>query len=73
MKTKKIKINQKTKLKVVQDYQYKYYDPRHKIVEFDVRKSIFLKVGFIKDTARFSQGSKLSPKYIRTFENNWEN
>ncbi|XP_028553245.1 uncharacterized protein LOC114580295 [Dendrobium catenatum] len=56
------------RLKDVQDRQQKYYDPKHRGVEFDVGAFVFLKVKPMKGTTRFGKGGKLSPRFIGPFE-----
>lgn len=45
-----------------------HYDPKHRVIDFEVCDFIFLKVKPVKGTTRFRQRGKLAPRYIRSFE-----
>ncbi|PKA60278.1 RNA-directed DNA polymerase like [Apostasia shenzhenica] len=64
--TEKIKFIRE-KLCTVQDRQKKYYDARHKKIEFEVRDQVFLKVSSMKGVMQFGKASKLKPRYIGPF------
>ncbi|XP_028548437.1 uncharacterized protein LOC114578967 [Dendrobium catenatum] len=65
--TEKIRLIRDT-LRVVQDRQKKYYDAKHRPVEFDVGEFVFLKVSPIKAVKRFGKVGKLSPRFVGPFE-----
>ncbi|KAI0516621.1 hypothetical protein KFK09_009298 [Dendrobium nobile] len=56
------------RLKAVQDKQRKYYDAKHRPVEFEVGEFIFLKVSPMKGVQRFGKVEKLSPRFIGPYE-----
>lgn len=62
----KIRLN-RDRLKAAQHHQQKYYDPKHRAVEFQIRV-VFVKIKSMKGINRFDQRGKLSPKYIGSFE-----
>ncbi|PKA61609.1 hypothetical protein AXF42_Ash018222 [Apostasia shenzhenica] len=64
--TEKIKFIRE-KLWTVQDRQKKYYDARHKKIEFEVGDQVFLKVSPMKGVVRFGKAGKLKPRYIGPF------
>ncbi|PKA46734.1 hypothetical protein AXF42_Ash021520 [Apostasia shenzhenica] len=51
-----------------QDRQKKYFDTRHRKIEFSVSNLVFLKVSLMKDVVRFGKANKLNPRYIGLFE-----
>ncbi|PKU83820.1 uncharacterized protein LOC110105694 [Dendrobium catenatum] len=65
--TKKISLI-RDRLKAVQDRHKKYYDAKHRSVEFDVGEFVFLKVSPMKGVKRFGKVGKLSPSYVSPFE-----
>ncbi|KAI0491724.1 hypothetical protein KFK09_025984 [Dendrobium nobile] len=65
--TEKIRLI-RDRLKAAQDRQQKYYDPKHRAVEFEVGDFVFLKVKPMKGTIRIGKVGKLSPRFIRPFE-----
>ncbi|XP_020691553.1 uncharacterized protein LOC110106130 [Dendrobium catenatum] len=52
----------------MQDRQKKYYDVKHRPVEFDVGEFVFLKVNLIKGVKRFGKVGKLNSRYVGPFE-----
>ncbi|PKU80890.1 hypothetical protein MA16_Dca009302 [Dendrobium catenatum] len=56
------------RLLAVQDRQKKYYDDKHRFVEFIVGDFIFIKIRPMKGVLRFGKVGKLSPRYISPFE-----
>ncbi|PKU65738.1 hypothetical protein MA16_Dca018528 [Dendrobium catenatum] len=65
--TEKIRLI-RDRLKAVQDRQKKYYDAKHRFVEFEVGEFVFLKVSPMKGVKRFGKVGKLSPRYVGHFE-----
>ncbi|KAI0510715.1 hypothetical protein KFK09_011324 [Dendrobium nobile] len=65
--TNKIRII-KERLQAVQDRQKKYYDTKHRFVEFSVGDFVFIKIRPMKGVLRFGKVGKLSPRYIGPFE-----
>lgn len=65
--TEKVRLI-RDRLKAALDRQQKYYDSKHKKVEFEVGEFVFLKVRPMKGIYRFRQGGKLSHRYIGPFE-----
>ncbi|PKU85077.1 hypothetical protein MA16_Dca027621 [Dendrobium catenatum] len=65
--TKKIRLI-RDRLKAVQDRQNKYYDAKHRFVEFEVGEFVFLKVSPMKGVKRFDKIGKLSSRYVGPFE-----
>ncbi|PKU59574.1 hypothetical protein MA16_Dca028444 [Dendrobium catenatum] len=65
--TEKIRLI-RDRLKAVQDGQKKYYDAKHRFVEFEVGEFVFLKVSPMKGVKRFGKIGKLSPRYVGPFE-----
>ncbi|XP_028555345.1 uncharacterized protein LOC114580822 [Dendrobium catenatum] len=64
-----MKINLiKERLKAAQDRQQKYYNQKHRFVEFQVGDFVYVKVSPMKGVSRFSRMSKLSPMYVGPFE-----
>ncbi|XP_020700229.1 uncharacterized protein LOC110112374 [Dendrobium catenatum] len=64
-----MKINLiKERLKAAQDRQQKYYNQKHRLVEFQVGDFVHLKVSPMKGVSRFGRVSKLSPRYVGPFE-----
>ncbi|PKU75013.1 hypothetical protein MA16_Dca026521 [Dendrobium catenatum] len=56
------------RLKAVQDRHKKYYDAKHRSIEFDVGEFVFFKVSLMKGMKRFDKVGKLSPRYVGPFE-----
>ncbi|KAI0493363.1 hypothetical protein KFK09_023479 [Dendrobium nobile] len=56
------------RLKAAQDRQQKYYNQKHRFVEFQVGDFVYVKVSPMKGVSRFGQVSKLSPRYVGPFE-----
>ncbi|PKU59308.1 hypothetical protein MA16_Dca027495 [Dendrobium catenatum] len=65
--TSKIRLI-RDRLKAVQDRQRKYYDAKHRPVEFEVGEFVFLKVSPMKGVQRFGKTGKLSPRFIGPYE-----
>ncbi|PKU76320.1 hypothetical protein MA16_Dca027522 [Dendrobium catenatum] len=65
--TSKIKLI-RDRLLAVQDRQKKYYEAKHRFVEFNVGDFVFLKIRLMKGVLRFGKVDKLSPRYIGPFE-----
>ena len=65
--TEKIRLIQ-DRLRAAQDRQRKYFDAKHRAVEFQVGDFVFLKVSPIRGVSRFDIGGKLSPRFIGPFE-----
>ena len=64
--SEKIKIIQ-NRLKVAQDRQKSYVDTQMRVLEFEVRDMVFLKVVPWKCVIQFQRKGKLNPRYIRPF------
>ncbi|KAI0498751.1 hypothetical protein KFK09_019643 [Dendrobium nobile] len=58
----------KERLKAAQDRQQKYYNQKHRFVEFQVGDFVYVKVSPMKGVSRFGRVSKLSPRYVGPFE-----
>ncbi|XP_020684299.1 uncharacterized protein LOC110100917 [Dendrobium catenatum] len=56
------------RLKAAQDRQQKYYNQKHRFVEFQVGDFVYVKVSRMKGVSRFGRVSKLSPRYVGPFE-----
>ncbi|PKU73387.1 hypothetical protein MA16_Dca024189 [Dendrobium catenatum] len=56
------------RLLAVQDRQKKYYDAKHRFVEFNVGDFVFIKIRPMKGVLRFGKVGKLNPRYIGPFE-----
>lgn len=54
-------------MKATQDHQQKYYNHKHKIVEFKVKEFMFKGQTYVV-TAKFDHRGKLNPSYIELFE-----
>ncbi|KAI0522341.1 hypothetical protein KFK09_004719 [Dendrobium nobile] len=65
--TSKIRLI-RDRLKAVQDRQRKYYDAKHRPVEFEVGEFVLLKVSPMKGVQRFGKTGKLSPRFIGPYE-----
>ncbi|KAI0488244.1 hypothetical protein KFK09_028071 [Dendrobium nobile] len=65
--TEKIRLI-RDRLRAVQDRQKKYYDVKHRPIEFDVGEFVFLKVSPMKGVKRFGKARKLSPRFVGPFE-----
>nr|GEZ10263.1 putative reverse transcriptase domain-containing protein [Tanacetum cinerariifolium] len=65
--TRKI-VQIKERLKVARDRQKSYADKRRKPLEFSVSDKVVLKVLPRKGVVRFGKRSKLSPRYVGSFE-----
>nr|GEZ32090.1 putative reverse transcriptase domain-containing protein [Tanacetum cinerariifolium] len=65
--TEKI-VQIKERLKVARDRQKSYADKRQKPLEFSVSDKALLKVSPRKGVVRFGKRSKLSPRYVGSFE-----
>ncbi|KAI0502639.1 hypothetical protein KFK09_017595 [Dendrobium nobile] len=64
-----MKINLiKERLKAAQDRQQKYYNQKHRFIEFQVGDFGYVKVSPMKGVSRFGRVSKLSPRYVGPFE-----
>ncbi|XP_020700015.1 uncharacterized protein LOC110112214 [Dendrobium catenatum] len=58
-----IKINLiKERLKAAQYRQHKYYNQKHRFMEFQVGDFVYVKVSPMKGVSRFGRMSKLSPR-----------
>ena len=55
-------------MRAAQDHQRKYFDAKHRVVEFQVGDFMFLKVSLMRGVSRFGRGGKLSPRFIGPFE-----
>ncbi|KAK8930623.1 hypothetical protein KSP39_PZI016616 [Platanthera zijinensis] len=62
----KVKLIQQ-RMKVAQDRQQKYYNARHRLVQFQVGDQVCLKIRPFKGVSRFRRLGKLSPRYIGPF------
>ncbi|KAK8919358.1 hypothetical protein KSP39_PZI021140 [Platanthera zijinensis] len=62
----KVKLIQQ-RMKVAQDRQQKYYNARHRLVQFQVGDQVCLKIRPFKGVSRFRRLGKLSPSYIGPF------
>ncbi|XP_020699425.1 uncharacterized protein LOC110111764 [Dendrobium catenatum] len=58
----------KERLKAAQDRQQKYYNRKHKFVEFQIGDFVYVKVSPMKGVSRFGRVSKLNPRYVGPFE-----
>nr|GFB78856.1 putative reverse transcriptase domain-containing protein [Tanacetum cinerariifolium] len=58
----------KEKLKVAKDHQKRYADNRRKLLEFEVRDRVLLKVSPWKGVVYFGMKGKLAPRYVGPFE-----
>ncbi|GJR86404.1 putative reverse transcriptase domain-containing protein [Tanacetum coccineum] len=58
----------KKKLKAARDRQKSYADNRRKLLEFEVRDRVMLKVSPWKGVVRFGKKGKLAPRYVGLFE-----
>ncbi|PKU78228.1 hypothetical protein MA16_Dca026886 [Dendrobium catenatum] len=58
----------RNRLLAVQDRQKKYYDAKHRSVEFNVGDFVLINSRPMKGVLRFDQVGKLSPRYIGPFE-----
>ncbi|PKU67384.1 hypothetical protein MA16_Dca022358 [Dendrobium catenatum] len=56
------------RLLAVQDRQKKYYDAKHRSVEFNMGNFVYIKIRPMKGVLRFDKVGKLSPRYIGPFE-----
>nr|GFB80393.1 putative reverse transcriptase domain-containing protein [Tanacetum cinerariifolium] len=65
--TEKI-VQIKERLKVARDRQKSYADKRRKLLEFSVGDKVLFKVSPRKGVVRFGKRSKLSPRYVGSFE-----
>ncbi|KAG0480642.1 hypothetical protein HPP92_011500 [Vanilla planifolia] len=65
--TEKIKIIQR-RMKAAQDRQKKYYDIKHRMIEFEEGQHVFIKVSPTKGIIRFGKAGKLKPKFIGPFQ-----
>ncbi|KAI0524545.1 hypothetical protein KFK09_003919 [Dendrobium nobile] len=65
--TNKIRLI-RDRLLAVQDRQKKYYDVKHRFVEFNVGDFVFIKIRPMKGVLRFGKVGKFSPRYIGPFE-----
>ncbi|XP_020700228.1 uncharacterized protein LOC110112373 [Dendrobium catenatum] len=64
-----MKINLiKERLKAAQDRQQKYYNQKHRLVEFQVGDFVYLKVSPMKGVSRFGRVRKLNLRYVGPFE-----
>ncbi|GKB38504.1 putative reverse transcriptase domain-containing protein [Tanacetum coccineum] len=55
-------------LAIREDYRKSYADSGRKMKEYEVRKSVLLKVSPWKGVMRFEKKGKLTPRYVRPFE-----
>ncbi|KAK8918382.1 hypothetical protein KSP39_PZI021861 [Platanthera zijinensis] len=55
------------RLKITQDRQQKYYNARHRRVEFNVGEMVCLKIKPFKGVSRIRRLGKLSPRYVGPF------
>ncbi|GJX50034.1 putative reverse transcriptase domain-containing protein [Tanacetum coccineum] len=58
----------KKRLKTIRDRQKSYADNQRKSLEFSVGDKVLLKVSLWKGVVRFGKRSKLSPRYVGSFE-----
>ncbi|GJU83897.1 putative reverse transcriptase domain-containing protein [Tanacetum coccineum] len=58
----------KERLKTARDRQKSYADNQQKLLEFDIRDKVLLKVSPWKGVVGFGKRSKLSSRYVGTFE-----
>ena len=56
------------RLQVAQSRQKSYADVRRRLLEFEVRDHVFLKISPLKGSIRFEQEGKLSLRFIGPFE-----
>ncbi|XP_020685235.1 uncharacterized protein LOC110101611 [Dendrobium catenatum] len=64
-----MKINLiKESLKSAQNRQQKYYNQKHRLVEFQIGDFVYVKVSPMKGVSIFGRVSKLNPRYVRPFE-----
>ncbi|XP_020678758.1 uncharacterized protein LOC110096936, partial [Dendrobium catenatum] len=52
----------------MQDTHKKYYDGKHRSVEFDIGEFIFLKISPMKGVKRFGKAEKLSIRFVGPFK-----
>ncbi|KAK8945232.1 hypothetical protein KSP39_PZI008141 [Platanthera zijinensis] len=62
----KVKLIQE-RMKAAQDRQQKYYNARHRLVQFQVGDQVCLKIRPFKGVTRFRRLGKLSPRYVGPF------
>lgn len=62
----KIRVVQQ-RLKIAQDRQQKYYNARHRKIEFNVGDLVCLKIKPFKGVSRLHRWGKLSPRYVGPF------
>ncbi|KAK8954132.1 hypothetical protein KSP39_PZI001653 [Platanthera zijinensis] len=62
----KVKLIQE-RMKIAQDRQQKYYNARHRLVQFQVGDQVCLKIRPFKGVTRFRRLGKLSPRYVGPF------
>ncbi|KAK8939259.1 hypothetical protein KSP39_PZI011311 [Platanthera zijinensis] len=55
------------RMKIAQDRQQKYYNARHRLVEFAVGDQVCLKIKPFKGISRLQRIGKLSPRYVGPF------
>nr|GEY99638.1 putative reverse transcriptase domain-containing protein [Tanacetum cinerariifolium] len=65
--TKRI-IQIKQRIQTARDRQKSYADLKHKLMEFQVRDKVILKVSPWKGVIRFGKRGKLNPRYVRPFK-----
>jgi len=58
----------KERLKVAQDRQKSYADPKHRNVKFNMGDKVFIKVSPWRGVLRFGKKGKLSPRYMGPYE-----
>ncbi|PKA62512.1 RNA-directed DNA polymerase like [Apostasia shenzhenica] len=56
------------RIKVAQDRQKKYFDLKHRVIQFEVGDHVFLKVSSMRGVIRFGLNGKLRPRFIGPFE-----
>ena len=55
-------------MKAAQDRYKSFADKRRRLLEFEVRNHVFLKVSPIKSVVRFGIRGKLNPRYIGPYK-----
>ncbi|GJZ16856.1 hypothetical protein Tco_0552979 [Tanacetum coccineum] len=58
----------KQRIQVAQDRQKSYADLKRKLMEFEFRDRVILKVSPWKRVVRFGKRGKLNPRYVRPFK-----
>ena len=63
----KVKII-RDRLKAVQDRQEQWADLNSRLLEFETRDKVFLKISLTREVIRFDSQGKLSPRFIGLLE-----